>query len=541
MKINNVINQLVVLLPWVVVLLVVFIAVVPLVPPSLPSNLESSDFSVVLAFDHINSIAQEPRPMGSPASKRTQAYIITHLQMLGLEPEVQITEAPNYYTSTDEIVEIVNIIVLIPGMNSTTAVALVGHYDTIPASLGANDDASAVAIMLETARAIIDGPRLQNDVILIFTDGEEPAPRFGSSAFIRDHPWAANIGFVINLETIGSGGSSTLIEMNGPGKWIINQYAKGVPYPLVFSYLTTVSELIGGSNTDFSEFRDVGIPGVGLAYLHGSPIYHTLSDNPDQVSLRSLQQQGANTLSLTRQIGSFEFGPTLNDVNAVFFTIGRYYVVQYSVAWALPLVLLVGVLLIFVVMQKYKSGVRILVSTSIILITLVIVAMITVGVWTLLAGWRDTMGIFESYLYLASLLALTAGIVIVMARLTKRKIGSQPDAIGVVIIWWVFGLLTTITAPGISYIFVWPSLAGSLTLLIKSSQATEHLKQIVGFVLVVSTALVLVVPAIDFFYQFAQPRPGNLDSQILFVIAIPVMLFTMVFELIRAFWVRRMN
>lgn len=37
---------------------------------------------------------------------------------------------------------------------------------------------------------------------------------------------------------------------------------------------------------------------------------------------------------------------------------------------------------------------------------------------------------------------------------------------------------------------------------------------------VVGTALVLLVPAVDTFYQMAQPRPGNCHSEILSLIAI---------------------
>jgi hypothetical protein len=75
-----------------------------------------------------------------------------------------------------------------------------------------------------------------------------------------------------------------------------------------------------------------------------------------------------------------------------------------------------------------------------------------------------------------------------------------------------------------------------LALLCRLSQSASRWCQFAGFMMVTCTALVLVVPAIDFFYQFAQPRPGNPDSQILSVIAIPVVLIAMIFELLRIFW-----
>ena len=346
MKDQRASNRLVVVLSWTALLLWGALAVAPLAPPAPPAELDATAFSAAQALDHIERIAIEPRPIGTPANERARADIVAQLRLLGLEPELQTIEVPNYFSAAGETIEVVNVMARIPGTAPTSAVALMGHYDTVPSTTGANDDASAVAIMLETARAILAGPRLRNDVILLFTDGEEPAPRFGSSAFVAEHPWAGDIGFVINLEAIGSGGASLLIEMNGSGGWVIDQYAKAIPYPVAFSFLTTTVELIGGSNTDFATFRNVGISGVDLAYLHGSPIYHTMADAPERVSSRSLQHQGANALALTRHISNLDLGEPRDNSNAVFFTVGRFHVVRYPAAWALPIAVLTGVVLV---------------------------------------------------------------------------------------------------------------------------------------------------------------------------------------------------
>ena len=156
----------------------------------------------------------------------------------------------------------------------------------------------------------------------------------------------------------------------------------------------------------------------------------------------------------------------------------------------------------------------------------------------MLAGWRGTLGAAESYLYLAGLLVLTAGIGAGVARLTRRHIGTGPDATGVLAVWWGLGLLTAILAPGIGYLFVWPALAGGLTLLWRLEGSRHRWWQLVRLVLAAPTALLLLVPAIDSFYQWAQPRPGNPDSEILSLIAVPVMLLALVVELIRVFRVR---
>jgi len=298
-KTQAVYNRLAVVVSWVALLLGGALGVASLVPPAPPVNSNPSDFSVVPALDDIKRIAREPRPIGSSANQIVRDDIIAQLRQLGLEPQIQAITAPDYFGKPGGSVEVVNVVARIPGTASTSSVALVGHYDSVPTTLGANDDASAVAILLETARAVMAGQPLRNDVILVFTDGEEPAPRFGSSAFVKEHPWAGNIGFVINLEALGSGGPSTITGMGGPGRWIIQRYSEAVPYPTAFSFLTTTAALIGGSNTDLEPFLTAGIAGIEFAYLHGSPIYHTMDDTPERVSLRSLHQQGATRSPLS--------------------------------------------------------------------------------------------------------------------------------------------------------------------------------------------------------------------------------------------------
>lgn len=530
-------NRLAVVVSWVALLLAGFLGVAPLVPPTPPRDLNPADFSVVRAFDHIERIAQEPRPIGSSANQRVRADIIAQLRGLGLEPEVQTIQAPDYYSNSSESVEISNVMAFIPGTAPTAALALVGHYDTVPTTPGANDNAAAVAILLETARAVLASPPLRNDVILLFTDGEEPAPRFGSSAFVANHPWSGDIGFVINLEAIGSQGAPTITGMSGPGRWVIDRYIEAVPYPAAFSFLTTTAELIGGSNTDFEPFLTAGIAGIEFAYLRGSPIYHTMADSPERVSLRSLHQQGANTLALTRHLGDLEIDRSRDPSKVEFFTLGRYFTARYPSAWALPVILFTAVPLLAAGWRQ-AAWLRFFQSVGVTLATLTISSAAGVGLWNVIAGLRNTMNISESYLYLAGLLLLVAGVSLVVAQLFRRRIGSGPDALGVIAVWWLLGLITAILAPGMSYLFTWTALGAGLVLLWRAS-STEYIPaQHVFSALIIGTALVVLIPAIDMFYQLAQPRPGNLDSQILFVVAIPVLLMALFVELFRILWLR---
>lgn len=47
------------------------------------------------------------------------------------------------------------------------------HYDTVSGSSGASDDAVGVACMLETIRALLNGPPLRHPIIFLFNGAEE--------------------------------------------------------------------------------------------------------------------------------------------------------------------------------------------------------------------------------------------------------------------------------------------------------------------------------------------------------------------------------
>ena len=528
---------------WLVLVLAGALAAMPLLPAGGPFDSALQDFSVSRAQLQIERLAIEPRPIGSAATERARETIVDVLRRLGLEPELQAIEAPDYYgIEGGAPVDVVNVLARVPGRASTGAVALVGHYDTVPTSPGANDDASAVAVILEAARAILAGPQLRNDVILLFTDGEEPAPRFGSSAFVAEHPWAGDIDFVVNLETIGGGGPAMLTSLAGPTSLAADVYAASVPQPMAFSFLTATTDLIGGSNSDFATFKDAGVSGVELVYLHGSSIYHTMADVPDRVSVSSLQHQGESTLAITRHVADLDFGGPPQAEPTVFLTIGRT-VVRYPAPLTLAALLLAGIALILGAMAPARSGRRITwrgAARGLLEAALVLVAM-TVGAvaaWSLVALVRNDMGIAESYVYLVGLVVLAWAAHAGIGRMVGARSDPSSTAAGVVAAWWLVGTPIVLTMPEIGYLFAWPALVAAATIVLLRSAGRGAWVDLAAFGLVATTVLVLVVPAIDTFYQVAQPRPGNLDSQLLWIVAIPAALLALVVELLGAFWPR---
>ena len=274
-------------LPWFLVVAFIgfgFYSVVP--PAALPIDAPEKEFSAARAVEHVKVIAREPHPMGSAAIVEVRSYLVRELEKLGLEPEFQTISAPNYFED-GEPVEVVNIMATIPGSSTTGAVALMAHYDTDPPTPGANDNSAAVATLLESGRAILAGPQPRNDVILLFTDSEEPNPRYGSKAFVRESPVFHDIGLIVNLEAIGGSGPSSLVETSGSETWLVGQYSAVVSNPTAFSFVSEVTALIGEVGTDFDAFRNAGVPGFHFAYMRGSPIYHLPADALESVRLRN--------------------------------------------------------------------------------------------------------------------------------------------------------------------------------------------------------------------------------------------------------------
>ena len=145
------------------------------------------------------------------------------------------------------------------------------------------------------------------------------------------------------------------------------------------------------------------------------------------------------------------------------------------------------------------------------------------------------MGVLEGYLYLAGLTLLIVRIVIGAARRFRVSAGGAPEAAGVVAMWAAFGLLAAGAAPGFGYLFVWPALAGAAFLVAGARRSPGGRWRFARLVVVGSITLVLLIPAIDTFYQLAQPRPGNPDSQIPAVVVIPALLIAITIELVTAF------
>jgi hypothetical protein len=491
-------------------------------PAAVSSDEPATAFSAARALAHIEVIAREPHPMGSTAIAAVRDYLVAELEELGLEPEFQTIPAPNYYESGG-LVDVVNVIATIPGTANTGAIALMAHYDTVPATPGANDNTSGVATILEAARAILAGSHLRNDVILLFTDGEEPAPRPGSRGFVAESPVFGDIAIVVNLETNGGSGPSMLVETSEPAAWLVENYAEGVSNPTAYSFITTTSALIGDVGTDFGPFRNAGVPGFHFAYMRGSPIYHSPADNIGSVSWDSVQHHGSNALGIVRHFGDLDLGVMPESGESVYFTV-RPFFVHYPASWSIPVALLAAVLLLVgFVRETRRNGRRmgsIILSGAIALLMTLAATLIATLVWLLVTAISSTPSVPESYLYFYVAFGLGASLTLWLSRRVPIKRGMAGP--GFLLVWIALALLTAIAAPGFSPLFTLPALAGAVAY--NWHTRPTDWGAVLRFALVAAPTVVLLIPAVDFYFQFGQPRPGNPDSSVPSVAAVAFLL-----------------
>ena len=248
----------------------------------------------------VNRLAQSPRPVGSRAHAESANFLLQELEDLGFQTEVQETPWRVEYGSGGQVVVSVrNLLARFEGTQGERALLLMAHYDSQPNTFGAGDDASGVAVILESVRALLgDGP-LQQDLIVAITDAEEIG-LVGAEAFAGSHPWFREADLVLNFEARGQRGLSMMFETADGELGLMRAFAEVAPYPAANSLAFEVYKRMP-NDTDFSVVKRNGGRGLNFAFIGGHTAYHTTLDRADLLDRGTLQQEGANALALIRR------------------------------------------------------------------------------------------------------------------------------------------------------------------------------------------------------------------------------------------------
>jgi hypothetical protein len=444
-----------------------------LIPPAMvPASASANQFSAERAFKHSQIISREPHPTGSAANASVRDYIVNQLKSLGLEPQVQEAVAATSWDIggapyASGVVQ--NVLGRVSGSNSTGVVLLMAHYDSVATGPGAGDNGSGVVTLLESLRALRNDPPLKNDLVYVFTDGEEDGG-LGAQAFVDEHPWLRDISVALVADSNGCGVVTMSVFARHSG-WLIRESARAVPHALAASISDQVGKLSGGFvSGDHLQLSQKGVPVLGLGAAACQTSYHTMQDNLSQLDSRTIQDLGNYVLPLARHFGNLDLKRTSQDDVIHFSFFGH--LIYYPEKWVLPL--FVGTLFVLasVVLLGFRQKVLTGRGVALSVLLWVVGATVTGGLITLFS-WallklhlvnRSFTSAYNSRLYAIAFGALAAAIATAMCAAFPRKVESKNFAAGAFLFCGALMILTYVLASGATYLIMWPLIFAMLPL-----------------------------------------------------------------------------
>lgn len=424
-----------------------------------------TEFSVDRAMTPLLEITKKPHYTGSKGNEKVRAILISELHKLGLEPHIQEGFVANEKAKT--LTKPINIVAKYPGTSPGNAVLLLSHYDSalIP-SFGAADAASGVVTILESMRAFLaSGMRPENDIIILFTDAEELGLD-GARLFVKEHPWAKDVGVVFNFEARGSAGPSNMIlETTKGNARLVKEFVAANPnYPVASSLMYSVYKLLP-NDTDSTIFREEGgISGFFFAFIDNHFHYHTELDTYYNLDRNSLAHQGSYLVPLLSHFSQIDLTDLESENDLVYFNFPILKMIYYPFTWIFPL--LSVALILFVGLVAYGIFTKKLLFKSIgkglvlFLGTLILNALLGYFGWklivTLYPQYQEIQQGFpyNGHWYIAFFVALS---LFVMLFIYRKKIKSTELAsylIAPLTIWLLLNVFIAFYLPGAGYFII---------------------------------------------------------------------------------------
>jgi glutaminyl-peptide cyclotransferase len=270
----------------------------------------AADFSGAAALEFTRK-AQSfgPRPAGSSANQKLQAYIESQLKPLGCQLSFDA------FTAQTPVgpVQMRNIIARFGGSSGQTLV-VTGHFDTKPMPgrvfLGANDGGSSTGFLLELARVVSSMPR-RDDILLVWLDGEEAFGEWSDTngTFGSRHladKWARDgmlprIKALINVDMIGDKDLDILQETNSSAalRRLVWQTAAELGYGKYFLDSAAAIE------DDHLPFLRKGVNALDLIDFDYGPdnaYWHNEKDTIDKIGAHSLEVVGNVLAAVLRKL-----------------------------------------------------------------------------------------------------------------------------------------------------------------------------------------------------------------------------------------------
>jgi aminopeptidase YwaD len=193
------------------------------------------------------------------------------------------------YESTSQ-----NVIGTLEGLQPDQGIVYIGgHYDSVSAGPGANDDASGVAGVLEAARVLSTKGHRTKATLKFIAFGSEETGLDGSFNYVLENlEEVSTMGLgMVNLDMIAVGDTLQIGNIDyglpGTGGNQLRDYAQekatamGMPW----------ESFAAGCNSDHCYFEQVGVP-VAFLTQRPDPWYHTAEDTLDKIQAATLEANG---------------------------------------------------------------------------------------------------------------------------------------------------------------------------------------------------------------------------------------------------------
>ncbi len=434
-------------------------------------SLDSLDFDAERAMATLRELIPDnrPHPTGSAENTAVADRITRRFEALGLSVERRSELSCTSFGAGCTRVE--NLVAVLEGTGEAgddggrDTLLLMSHYDSVAAAPGAADALSGIAVILETAAAMVDEGPWRNDVIFLATDGEETGLR-GALAFARHHPLASTVDLAINLEARGADGASALFETSAGNAALVQHFADSVARPAGSSLLVEVYRRMP-NNTDLTVLLQDGVAGMNFAYSRAGSLYHTVRDDTDHLSLNALGHHGDNLLGLAQTFANEDLSALSVGTDATYVDLFSRGLLAWPSAWNLPLA--VFALVVLVVMYLRAPGGSPGRIGRVLLAGLGLFVLAPLAGWLLtwpLAKWPATHLLDHPYPAPGNIALFAAAVLagLLVATTLARRLAPITWLYGAWLVYALLGVVLAVTLPGTSYLTLLPLAAFLLPL-----------------------------------------------------------------------------
>lgn len=465
-------------------------------------------FSADKALVQLKEISKKPHFTGSPDHEVVVNYIAAELKKLGLQVEIQEQMAVNQKWRAAAKTK--NILARIKGSGNGKALLLLSHYDSNPhSSLGASDAGSGVVVILEGVRAFLAKKEIpKNDIIICISDAEELG-LLGANAFVNHHPWAKDVGLVLNFEARGSGGPSyMLLETNGGNKKLIEAFQKAdTDYPVANSLMYSIYKMLP-NDTDLTVFReDKNIDGYNFAFIDDHFDYHTVQDSYERMDINSLNHQASYLMATMNYFADADLDNLKSEADYVYFNFPFIGLVFYPFSWVIPMfivcIILFFLMLHFGVLKKKLTKKGIIKGFYPFIASLLTSGVLAFFGWKLLLKihpqYQDILQGFtyNGYYYIAAFVSLTLALCFWIYKDYFKKRSKQDLSVAPLFFWLMINGFIAFYLPGVAF-FILPVLT-LLPILFIAQFSTSKVNMLLYFTLFSIPVLIIFAPLVKMF------------------------------------------